>query len=149
LDIIRTDFKKYKYGIYSRMGHYMVCYSTHKIIPEGYKPAENAHIEKTLNDPKYKYYIKVKIEGWTNNVGSPNTDIYSLAARVKNLARMDDASLTPIGEALCNIYIHVLVDFYEYAETLPEPHKTSLTNLIESKESFCRDVMELNRKKKK
>lgn len=49
-------------------------------------------------------------------------DLYSLAARVKNLARGDDASLTPIGEKLCNLYIHVLMDFYEFAETLPEPY---------------------------
>lgn len=75
-------------------------------------------------------------------------DLYSLAARVKNLAREDDASLTPIGESLCNLYIHILMDFYKYAETLPEPHKTKLSELIESKEGFCRDVIELNRKAK-
>lgn len=76
------------------------------------------------------------------------TDIYSLAARVKNLARSDDASLTPIGESLCNLYIHVINDLYKYAETLPEPHKSSLKELIESKEGFCRDVIELNKKRK-
>lgn len=76
-------------------------------------------------------------------------DIYFLAARIKNLARGEDASLTPIGESLCNFYIHVLIDFYNYAETLPLKHRTELWNLIESKEGFCRDVIELNRKKKK
>jgi hypothetical protein len=76
-------------------------------------------------------------------------DLYSLAARVKNLAREDDASLTPIGESLCNLYIHVLMDFYKYADTLPEPHKEKLVTLIESKEDFCKNVIELNRKRKK
>ena len=76
-------------------------------------------------------------------------DIYSLAARVKNLAREDDASLTPIGTSMCNLYVHVLMDFYKFAETLSEPYKTNLSELIESKEGFCRDVIELNRKKKK
>lgn len=76
------------------------------------------------------------------------SDIYAIAARVKNLARSYDASLTPVGESLCNLYIHVLKEFYEYAETLPEPYRTKLTELIQSKEGFCRDVVELNRKKK-
>ena len=76
------------------------------------------------------------------------TDIYSIAARVKNLARDYDASLSPIGEKLCNLYIHVLKDLYEFAETIPEPHQMKLVELIESKEGFCRDVINLNRKKK-
>ena len=75
-------------------------------------------------------------------------DIYAIAARIKNLARDYDANLTPLGEQLCNLYTHVIKDFYEFAETLPEPHKTKLMELIESKEGFCRDVIELNRKKK-
>jgi hypothetical protein len=74
-------------------------------------------------------------------------DLYSLAARVKNLARGEDASLTPMGEKLCNLYIHVLMDLYKYAEGLPEPHKISLMTLVESKEGFCRDVIELNKKR--
>ena len=73
-------------------------------------------------------------------------DLYSLAARVKNLARGEDASLTPIGEAMTNLYIHVLMDLYLYAETLPEWHQKELKQLLESKEGFCRDVIELNKK---
>ena len=76
------------------------------------------------------------------------TSIYALAARIKNLARQDDASLTPMGEKLCNLYVHVLKDFYSYAESMPEPYKSKLSELIESKEGFCRDVIELNKKKK-
>lgn len=77
------------------------------------------------------------------------TDLYSLAARVKNLARGDDATLTPIGEKLCNLYIHVLMDFYAYADTLPEWHQKQLIELIESKEGLCRDVILLNKRKNK
>jgi hypothetical protein len=74
--------------------------------------------------------------------------LYSLAARVKNLARGGDASLTTIGTSLCNLYIHVLMDFYKFAGTLPETNRNKLKELIQSKEGFCRDVIELNRKKK-
>ena len=80
---------------------------------------------------------------------SNNTDIYAIAARVKNLARDYDARLTPIGESMCNLYVHILKDFYDFADTLPEPHYQNMMKLIESKEGFCRDVIELNRKKKK
>jgi hypothetical protein len=77
-------------------------------------------------------------------------DLYSLAARVKNLARGDDVSLTPLGEQLCNLYIHVLMDLYNFAEKYDHhPHMEEMIKLIESKEGFCRDVMELNRKKRK
>jgi hypothetical protein len=74
-------------------------------------------------------------------------DLYALAARIKNLARQNDASLTPMGEAMCNLYIHVINDFYGFAETIPEPHKTKLIELIKSKEGFCGDVIKLNKRK--
>lgn len=77
------------------------------------------------------------------------TDIYAIAARVKNLARQNDANLTPLGDALCNLYVHIINDFYEFSETLPEPHKSKLAELIRTREGFCRDVISLNKKKKK
>lgn len=77
-----------------------------------------------------------------------DTTIYAIAARVKNLARDSDAHLTPLGESLCNLYVHVLKEFYEFAETLPEYSQKELGELIESKEGFCRDVIKLNKKKK-
>src|SRR5579871_6058593 len=76
-----------------------------------------------------------------------STDTYAIAARVKNLARSSDASLTPMGESLCNIYVHILKSFYDCAETLPEPYKKTLIDLVKSKEGMCRDVIKLNRKK--
>ena len=77
-----------------------------------------------------------------------NEDLYSIAARVKNLARDYDAQLTPIGEAMCNLYVHVLVDLYGFAETLPKKQGTLLKELIKSKEGFPRDVINLNKKRR-
>jgi len=57
--------------------------------------------------------------------------IYRIAAKVKNLARGDDAHLTPVGEAMCNYYIIVLKDFYDFAEDLPGSYKQELIALIE------------------
>lgn len=47
-----------------------------------------------------------------------SNDIYKLSARVKNLARSGGAALTPMGDALCNTYTHVLKAFYTFAETM-------------------------------
>jgi hypothetical protein len=78
-----------------------------------------------------------------------SNEIYRIAARVKNLARMEDASLTPMGESLCNLYILTLKDIYNFAETLIEPNKTVLIELLRSKENFPRSVIELNKKARK
>jgi hypothetical protein len=77
------------------------------------------------------------------------SDLYAIAARVKNLARDWDAHLTPMGESLCNLYVLVLKDFYDFAEGLPEPHKRALIELIESKENFPRRIIELGKKSTK
>jgi hypothetical protein len=54
------------------------------------------------------------------------TNIYAIQARICNLARDYDASLSPIGQKLCNLYSLTLKDFYEFSETLKEPHRTNL-----------------------
>lgn len=71
--------------------------------------------------------------------------IYQVADRIKNLARgkAGDATLLPNGEALCNLYTHVLMSFYAFAETLPEPYGKSLYKLIESKENLPAQVISL------
>lgn len=74
-------------------------------------------------------------------------DLYKIAARVKNLARDYDASLTPMGEKLCNGYILILKDLYDFAETLPEASKIKLIDLLRSKEDFPRSIILLNKKK--
>ena len=72
------------------------------------------------------------------------TDIYAVAARVKNLARTagkEPNNLTPVGEAMCNLYVHVLRIFYEYAETLPETLKNELNWVISTQEDFPAKVI--------
>lgn len=69
--------------------------------------------------------------------------IYQVADRIKNRAREKGAALLPNGEALCNLYTHVLMSFYEYADKLPEPYKTELETLIKSKENLPLQVISL------
>jgi len=78
------------------------------------------------------------------------TDIISVAGRVKNHARDYDAHLTPIGDALCNLYAMNLFEFYNFAKTLKnDSDRANLLVFIYSREDFCRKVIELNKKSKK
>ena len=74
-------------------------------------------------------------------------DIYRVAARVKNLARIAvDANLTPSGEGLCNSYIHVLMSLYSFAEKLEEPLKSELIRLVKENEDMPARVIEFNKR---
>lgn len=65
------------------------------------------------------------------------TDIYKIAARVKNLARGSSASLTQQGEMLCNTYVHVMKAFYDFAETIPDRNlRKKLVTLVRSQEDM-------------
>lgn len=84
-----------------------------------------------------------------------STDIYKVAARVKNLARSvpsvngrSSADLTPAGDTLCNLYTHVLKSLYDFAETLDKPTGEKLYNLLRQQEDMPARVIELLRPKK-
>lgn len=71
-----------------------------------------------------------------------SNDIYKLSARVKNLARGGGASLTPMGDALCNTYTHVLKAFYTFAETMTNPEeKDRFIQLIRRHEDMPSNVI--------
>ena len=72
---------------------------------------------------------------------SEKHDIYAISARVKNLASGGSRTLLPMGVMLCNSYTHVLKALYDFAETLPEPHKTSLLNLIQKHEGMPANII--------
>ena len=78
-------------------------------------------------------------------------DIYKIAARVKNLARIDgSASLTPAGEALCNTYVHVLKSFYDFADSLKDKDvKDKLYDLIRNNENMPRNLISAMKKTKR
>lgn len=64
-----------------------------------------------------------------------STDIYKIAARVKNLARGGNASLTEQGEMLCNTYCHVMKAFYDFADKIQDKNtKVQLISLIRDQE---------------
>lgn len=67
-----------------------------------------------------------------------SNDIYKIAARVKNLARANGtASLTPVGEALCNTFVHVAKTIYDFAETVSDPTiRIKLIEVMRSQEGM-------------
>jgi hypothetical protein len=77
-----------------------------------------------------------------------NNDLYAIDARVKNLARDWDASLTPMGVILCNHFTFVLKDLYDFSETLTNKDKEKLQEILRSHEGMPRKIIELGRKKK-
>lgn len=67
-----------------------------------------------------------------------STDIYKVSARVKNIARDGGrASLTDVGEMLCNTYTHVMKAFYDFADKIKdEQTKRDLIELIRKHEDM-------------
>jgi len=70
--IVLTDFQKYRHGVWRRIGDRMMCYANQRTIPSGFKPAADAVIYEYTPDEirknfGYKYFISVRIEGWTNH----------------------------------------------------------------------------------
>ena len=91
--------------------------------------------KKTDVKPLNKMTLE-EIEEWEKTQDNSN-DIYKIAARVKNLARSDgQAALMPAGEALCNVYTHVLKTFYDFADTLDKETKIKLYQLIQKNENM-------------
>lgn len=74
-------------------------------------------------------------------------ELYRITARVKNLARGSDAHLTPMGESLCNLYVHVLKDLYDFAEILSGKNKRMLVEIIQSHEDMPRKIILLGKKR--
>lgn len=71
----------------------------------------------------------------------PDEEIYAVAARVKNLAREGGGSLTPVGEILCNTYVHVILSLYNFANSLPEGQRERLKDLIRASEDMPANVI--------
>lgn len=65
-----------------------------------------------------------------------SNDIYKVAARIKNEVRLvSGKALTKAGEMFCNEYVHVCLSFYRFSETLPEPKKQELKDLVRKSEN--------------
>src|ERR1035437_137783 len=77
-----------------------------------------------------------EIESWEAKQNNA-TDIYKVAARVKNLARGSNASLTAQDDILCNTYVHVMKAFYDFADKIEDKNtKIQLISLIRSQEGM-------------
>ncbi len=85
---------------------------------------------KTLKDMTME-----EIEAWESAQDNSN-DIYKIKARIANLARGPGMSLTPVGEILCNSFVHVCKAFYDFADQVPDPNtKIQLISLIRNQEA--------------
>lgn len=100
----------------------------------GEKPPEHKPAPKApTTDAEYKAYEEALV--WA-------TDIYRIAARVKNSVRGTGGGLTPQAEMLCNTYVHVLKSFYDFSETIKDENiKKALIDLIRKNEDMPANVV--------
>lgn len=76
---------------------------------------------------------------------NPN-DLYTINARVKNLARnISGGHLTPVGDILCNSVTHLLKKLYTFSETLPAAEKEALEKILSNAEAMPGDVIYASR----
>jgi hypothetical protein len=77
-------------------------------------------------------------------------DLYAIAARVKNAARMSvGGNLTATGEQLCNSFVHLFKAFYDFADTLNDKDKERLKELVRSQEIVPGDFIAMATPKRK
>lgn len=96
--------------------------------------------------PNFSEMTKEQIEEWEQKEVE-SSDIYRIAARVKNSARNGGRSLTPVGEQMCNLYVHVLKSIYDFADTLEENKKEELRALLRQHERFPGKLISLTSKR--
>lgn len=76
-----------------------------------------------------------EINDWEAAQDNSN-DIYKIKARIANLARGPGMSLTPVGEILCNSFVHMLKALYDFADKLEDKSvRIQLIALIRNQES--------------
>jgi len=77
-----------------------------------------------------------EIDEWEKKQDNSN-DIYKVKARVANLARGSNASLTQVGEMMVNTFVHVLLALYAFAETIEDKDtKIKLIEIIRKQEGM-------------
>lgn len=94
--------------------------------------------EKTL--PDFSVMTKAEVEEWEAKEYNSN-DIYRIKARVQNFVAQDGGMLTPVGQILCNTFVHMARDLYNCAETLPEPYRTQIADIVRKHESMPANVI--------
>jgi len=76
-----------------------------------------------------------EIQDWEAAQDNSN-DIYKIKARIANLARGPGMALTPVGEILCNSFVHMLKSLYDFADTMQDKSlKIQLIAIIRNQES--------------
>lgn len=101
-------------------------------------------IQSTQNSEELK-----AINEWEEKQNN-STEIYKIKARVANLARADGGALTPVGDMLCNLFVHVLKELYDFADTIhDEKMKIKLISLIQKHENMPSKLINAANIKKK
>lgn len=67
--------------------------------------------------------------------------IYKVNARIKNYARSNGLSLTSAGESLCNTFTHMILELYQFAESLPEDDRKRLETIVRKQEQMPGDFI--------
>lgn len=99
------------------------------------KKKKKKQVDMSKKDP-FKNMSVEEIQEWEKKQDNSN-DIYKIKARVANLARGSGASLTPVGEMLCNTFVHVAKDMYDFAESIDDAStKIGLIELIRKHENM-------------
>lgn len=92
--------------------------------------------KKKKKPKKTKQMTLEELESLEKAMDNSN-DIYKVSARIKNLARGTDASLTGVGDMLCNTFTHVAKNLYDFADTISDKEtKLKLIELIRQNENM-------------
>lgn len=71
-------------------------------------------------------------------------DIYQISARIKNAVAFADHALSPQGNALCNMFSHVIKELYDFSETIVDEEIASkLNQIIKKQEEFPAKLLDL------
>lgn len=132
-------------GHYEPKGAVAEVFSGEPDVPEGgemseeelsrlFKEKRNTKKTKRLGKSLKEMSLE-EIENWESAQDNSN-DIYKIKARIANLARGPGMSLTPVGEILCNSFVHMLKSLYDFADTIQDkPLKIQLIAIIRNQES--------------
>lgn len=103
----------------------------------------NEKPKKKNKKAKLKKMTLEEIESWEKAQENSN-DIYKVAARVKNAARMAvKANLTPQGEMVCNTFTHLVKGIYDLADTIADKEtKAKLINFAKKQEEAPAGLIE-------
>lgn len=102
----------------SKFGEELSESELERMFGEKKKPRLKKGVDLEEVNPFHNMTLE-EINKWEAEQNNSN-DIYKVKARVANLARSSGGSLTPVGEMMVNTFVHVVMDLYAFADTIPD-----------------------------